>query len=149
MKPATTLIFMGLIGVGFISSFFDKPDKHKAFREKKETPAQIQAKKQKDEQCMLDPECFGKNHLSLDSQVECQMSVEAKAKYQYKWTDSWTQPKFIVYQWKTANKAVLTIAGGSLEFQNQFSAWQKTGYQCDILLSTGRVIDVQLYPLHG
>lgn len=115
---------------------------------KKADTQQIHATAPKPIDCGLDAKCIGKHKLSLETITECVTSIEAKAKYRFSWTDDWQNPKFIVYQWKTANKSVLTMAGGQLEVQNGFNAWQKMSYQCNVLLETGHIIDVKIKPLH-
>jgi hypothetical protein len=149
MKPATTIILTGAIILSFGAKLFNKPDEHQPIKAKQLSDLQFKTQKEENEKCQINPECYGKNFLSIESQVNCQMAIENKARYQYRWTDGWSKPKFIVFRWKTANKSVLTIAGGQLEVQNGFGAWQKMAYQCDILIDNDNVLDVQVSPLYG
>lgn len=86
--------------------------------------------------CRGDAECWSKKH-DVDAGSKCARLVERWAKYDYEWTNGWTQPKFRLWGWANREEGILRYTGDHIKFQNGFGAWQRMYYACDYNTETG------------
>ena len=98
-------------------------------------------------QCMPDSAlCLGKQNRSK-ALPQCVAAIEAKAKYDYKWTDGLLgDPKFRFddYMWVDPSNGVIAYSGNQIQMQNGFGAWGKVSYQCQFNVNLGVVTKVIL-----
>lgn len=76
----------------------------------------------------------------VDANGHCQRPVEDLAKYDFEWTDGWTEQKFSRYLARVVAPYVLTVVGDKIKFQNGFGAWQHMTYYCDYHVKEKRVL---------
>lgn len=129
-----TWLVAGLLGLVFInwivSPSSDKPS------------PQAKATQPSDAECSKTLECWGERHFAAAT-VRCQSAVERLAKFSFKWTDGFLEPKFSHYRWKSQKTGVVTYIGDKIQFQNGFGAWQNSMYECDFDTYSGRVLDAR------
>jgi hypothetical protein len=113
----------------------------RAAAEVQEKAAKAQAEDQK---CREDLHCWGEKAWAVGS-IYCREPIEKLAKWDFEWTDGWTEPKFSKYRWKDQKKGVVTIIGDKLKFQNGFGAWKRMTYSCDVEPTTNAVLSVQAF----
>lgn len=82
------------------------------------------------EPCREDIRCWAEDAL-IEASVACADAVQSVAKWDYEWTDTWTEPKFSRYRWKDKGTGVITYTGDKLKLQNGFGAWKRADYSCD------------------
>jgi hypothetical protein len=109
--------------------------------EVRENAAKAQAEDQK---CREDLHCWGEKAWSVGS-IYCREPIERLAKWDFEWTDGWTEPKFSRYRWKDQKKGVVTIIGDKLKFQNGFGAWKRVTYSCDVDPVSNSVLTVEVH----
>ena len=82
----------------------------------------------------------------IGASVRCVDVVERLARFSYRWTDGFLEPKLT--RWRaTGNPNVFTYLGDSLEFQNGSGAWwQRYVYECDYDVEAEVVIDARAQP---
>lgn len=109
----------------------------KAKKDAEELVAQEKAKQEKEiaakakaEQCRQDIQCWAEEAFVAASSA-CTVAVQSLAKWDYEWTDGWTEPKFARYRWKNKDKGIVTYMGDKLKLQNGFGAWKRVSYSCD------------------
>lgn len=101
--------------------------------------------KRKEAECPTNLNCWAKKH-SLDASVVCERMVERLAKFDFEWTDSWTELKFPRFRWANKKKGVVTYFGDKIKLQNGFGAWQHYVYACDYDPRSGKVVNVDGAP---
>ncbi len=101
---------------------------------------------QRDAECQLDANCSAKKAFTGEASVNCQNSIEHMAKYRFKWTDGWLGSKFGLVIWKDVSRTILHAAGGHLELENGFGAWQPYRYICEIRIANGQILAIQMAP---
>ncbi len=93
-------------------------------------PTDKEKEESKEKRCRQDIQCWGDKH-SLAATFACQPLIEARAKYDYKWTDGWFGAKLQRFRWKDRKVGSVSYTGDQIKFQNGFGAWQKVTYWCD------------------
>lgn len=89
----------------------------------------LQDKQAQEAACMADRECwFKRTHIEAD--VECASHIERRAKYDYKWEDSFLTSRFSRYRWSDKSRHLLEYIGDKVKFQNGFGAWMPMTYRC-------------------
>jgi Skp family chaperone for outer membrane proteins len=80
--------------------------------------------------CRQDIQCWAEGAFVAAS-FACTDAVQALAKWDYEWTDGWSEPKLERYRWKDKDKGIVTYIGTKIKFQNGFGAWKHMTYSCD------------------
>ena len=103
-----------------------------------------QKAKQEEAECLrLDnPECYISKHERGD--YMCAKAVEDSAKYEFKWTDGITEPKFSSLSWYDKNRRLVTLYGHRAQAQNGFGAFKNIQYSCTYNADTGEVLSTNL-----
>jgi len=116
-------------------------------RKEAERREQLAAKRRREKEaaCRKDLQCLGDKHASAAG-IKCDDQVERLAKYDVKWTDGWTEPKFSHFRWKDKEKGIITYIGDKAQFQNGFGAWQNVIYECDLDTRTNSPLEVRAQP---
>lgn len=99
-----------------------------------------QKAQQEEAECLrLDnPECYILKHERGD--YMCAKAVEDSAKYEFKWTDGITEPKFSSLSWYDKNRRLVTLYGHRAQAQNGFGAFKNIQYSCTYNADTGEVL---------
>ncbi|MFI3036984.1 hypothetical protein ACH54D_08995 [Atlantibacter hermannii] len=103
-----------------------------------------QRAKEEEAECLrLDnPECYISKHERGD--YMCAKAVEDSAKYEFKWTDGITEPKFSSLSWYDKNRRLVTLYGHRAQAQNGFGAFKNIHYSCTYNADTGEVLSVDM-----
>ena len=101
-----------------------------------------QKEKQEKAKCFEDAYCYASKHEGGD--YACKIAVEKSARYQFKWTDGITQPKFSSYGWYDKNRKLVTLYGHRAQAQNGFGAFKNVEYSCTFNANTGEVLSVNI-----
>jgi len=120
------------------------------------TEAQKAAKAQKAEQrkrereienekCKKDLQCWG-SKSSFRAISASKKRIENHAKYDFKWTDGWLEPKFSRLKWKNKKKLIITYVGDKIQFQNGFGAYQNHIYEVDFDTLNEKLLGIRVYP---
>jgi hypothetical protein len=88
------------------------------------------------------PECYISKHERGD--YMCAKAVEESAKYEFKWTDGITEPKFSSLSWYDKNRRLVTLYGHRAQAQNGFGAFKNIQYSCTYNADTGEVLSTNL-----
>ena len=125
-----------------------KIQERQAKQEQKATQEAVQALAEAEKErlemfagCRGDAECWNKKHF-LDADLKCARLVESWAKYDYEWTDGWTEKKFDLWGWADRDVGILRYTGEQIKFQNGFGAWQRMYYVCDYNTETEQAVAV-------
>ncbi|SOC83078.1 hypothetical protein SAMN05421890_1522 [Ensifer adhaerens] len=92
--------------------------------------ASAEAKKAQEAKCRADLQCWAEDAF-VSASIACKVAVQSLAKWDYEWTDSWSEPKLERYRWKDKAKGIVTYIGTKIKFQNGFGAWKHMTYFCD------------------
>lgn len=95
--------------------------------------------------CKEDLQCWGDKH-SISAAVYCEKDIERLAKYSFKWTDGFLEPKFSRFMWHDKDAGTVTYIGDKIEYQNGFGAFQNHIYQCDFDPVNELVLEVKANP---
>ena len=95
--------------------------------------------------CRQDVQCWGEKH-HLDAENLCPRLVEGWARFDYEWTDGFTDWKFDNWVWQDRPAGIIRYMGNNVKFQNGFGAWQRMHYMCDYNTETGNARVVQVVP---
>lgn len=79
---------------------------------------------------------FLKDKYWSDAEVRCRRQIERLAKWDFEWTNRWSERRFNSYRTTVKEANVLTIFGDRIKFQNGFGAWQHVSYGCDYNVKT-------------
>lgn len=103
-----------------------------------------QKAKDEEAECLqLDnPECYISKHERGD--YMCAKAVEDSAKYEFKWTDGFTEPKFSSLSWHDRSRRLVTLYGHRAQAQNGFGAFKNIQYSCTYNADTGEVLSTNL-----
>lgn len=103
-----------------------------------------QKAKEQEIECMRsdNPECYISKHERGD--YVCEKAVEDSAKYEFKWTDGITEPKFSSLSWYDKNRRLVTLYGHRAQAQNGFGAFKNIQYSCTYNADTGEVLSTNL-----
>ncbi|HBS1994880.1 TPA: hypothetical protein MAD10_001217 [Klebsiella quasipneumoniae subsp. quasipneumoniae] len=103
-----------------------------------------QKAKEQEIECMRsdNPECYISKHERGD--YVCEKAVEDSAKYEFKWTDGITEPKFSSLSWYDKNRRLVTLYGHRAQAQNGFGAFKNIQYSCTYNADTGEVLSTDL-----
>lgn len=95
-------------------------------------------------ECMRsdNPECYISKHERGD--YVCAKAVEDSAKYDFKWTDGFTEPKFSNLSWYDKDRKLVTLYGHRAQAQNGFGAFKHIEYSCTYNADTGEVLSTTL-----
>lgn len=96
------------------------------------------------QQCLKDLKCSW-DAASIDLAVECKLAIQSLAKWDYEWTNGWTEPAFSPAGWQDEEKGVLMAIGKSLKLQNGFGAWKHVAYLCAYDPVAKRVVDASVF----
>lgn len=88
--------------------------------------------------CFDDVDCYVSKHESGDYQ--CKVAVEESSKYQFKWTDGFSQQKFTASSWYDKSRRLVTLYGHRAQAQNGFGAFKNVQYSCVFNADTGEVL---------
>ena len=104
-----------------------------------------------EEQARIDAECRSMlecwhERYRFAAENACTSALEARAKYDFQWTDTWSERKFDekLTKWKDQDKGHLTYFGDKLRLQNGFGAFQTVLYRCDYDGTERRVLDTRI-----
>ncbi|MBD8554878.1 hypothetical protein IFT84_10115 [Rhizobium sp. CFBP 8762] len=100
-----------------------------------------EAVRAKEAACLADPQCAF-DELSIQISVDCRLAIEKLPKWDFEWTDSWTEPKFLPAGWAKKDQKTLLLMGQALKLQNGFGAWKRVSYFCAYNLVSRKVVDV-------
>lgn len=103
-----------------------------------------QKAKEEEAECLHrdNPECYISKHERGD--YMCAKAVEGSAKYEFKWTDGITEPKFSSLSWYDKNRRLVTLYGHRAQAQNGFGAFKNIQYSCIYNADTGEVLSTNL-----
>lgn len=103
-----------------------------------------QKAKEAEIECMRsdNPECYISKHERGD--YVCEKAVEDSAKYDFKWTDGITEPKFSSLSWYDKDRKLVTLYGHRAQAQNGFGAFKNIEYSCTFNADTGEVLSTTL-----
>ena len=103
-----------------------------------------QKAKEEEAECLRrdNPECYISKHERGD--YMCAKAVEGSAKYEFKWTDGITEPKFSSLSWYDKNRRLVTLYGHRAQAQNGFGAFKNIQYFCTYNADTGEVLSTNL-----
>ncbi len=87
--------------------------------------------KAEEEACRKEIECWGEKAHTVAA-FACPHLVERLAKFDFEWTDGWTEPKFSHFRWRDIEAGTVTVIGDKIKMQNGFGAWSHMIYECDI-----------------
>ncbi len=104
----------------------DSDSQQESFDSKATVP---RIKPQRDK-CRRDLKCWAERER-IEASYPCKVSVEAHAKYDVKWTNSWAEPRMSRYSWIDENAGTVKYFGDKVQFQNGFGAWQRMIFSCD------------------
>lgn len=118
-------------------------EKEAALRVETERAAAQKAKAEEVE-CRQDLKCWGERAWGVGT-YSCIEPIQRLAKWDYEWTDSWSEPKFSKYRWKDQEHGIVTIIGDKLKLQNGFGAWKHVTYSCDVDPVSESVLSVEVH----
>lgn len=78
--------------------------------------------------CLADLACVWKEQ-SVYMSAECKVAVQRLAKWDYEWTDGWTDRAFSPV-WLEKDNGLVLLSGDKLKLQNGFGAWKHVSYLC-------------------
>lgn len=90
-------------------------------------------------QCIID-------EYKIDAEVACNPRIESLANYTHRWVNAWYEPRYTHFAVDLEIENSLTMFGDAIEFQNGFSAWQRSSYVCVYDYESGVVITVDAQP---
>lgn len=116
----------------------------KAAREALLAVEKEQKAKEEEAECLRrdNPECYISKHERGD--YMCAKAVEGSAKYEFKWTDGITEPKFSSLSWYDKNRRLVTLYGHRAQAQNGFGAFKNIQYFCTYNADTGEILSTNL-----
>lgn len=113
-------------------------------RQRKAEAEKRKAERLKEEAaCRADVMCWGER-IRLKAIFACQPLIEKTARYSFRWTDGWLEPKFSKFAYSSGDTYVYW--GDKLQFQNRFGAWEYQVYKCMYNAATGEVDEVIVRP---
>ena len=115
----------------------------KAKKEREKAEELVSVAKAKEVACRKDIKCWGEK-ANLVATYLCPNLVERFAKYDFEWTDGWTEPKFSHYRWHDIGAGTVTVIGDKIKMQNGFGAWTHMIYECDIDPLKEKVLDLRV-----
>ena len=107
--------------------------------------AEAEAKAAEIEACRQDLQCWA-NKYSESASVQCQRQLERLSKYDFRWTNRWTETRFSRISWENQNQGIITYIGDKAQFQNVFGAWQNVIYSCTYDPVKDSAIDATVTP---
>lgn len=90
-----------------------------------------------------DLQCWGEKNV-VAAGVRCKRPIERFAKYDFKWTDGFLEPKMSHYRWSDIDANIVTYIGDKVQFQNGFGAFITMIYECDMSPDGETVLDVRI-----
>ncbi len=95
--------------------------------------------------CDADLRCLGDKH-NLTAAFKCREPVERLSRFAFEWTDGVLEPKFGRFRWKDQAAGVVTYLGDRARMQNEYGAWMKAAYECDLDTRSGVALEARLLP---
>lgn len=95
--------------------------------------------------CSRDLRCWGDKNQFIATR-RCRVAVENRAKYQFRWDDSWLEEKFPRFRWGNRERGTVIYVGDLISMQNGFGAWQRMRYACEFDPKLEAAIDVEVSP---
>lgn len=93
----------------------------------------------KEAACMKDLDCL-MDRKGLDMEVSCNIAIQGRAKYDYKWESANRYP---LRAWH--KEGVVYLAGDAVRFQNGLGAWQRHSYEC-LVTPDAQVVGLRVKP---
>lgn len=115
----------------------------KAEQERQAAEELAAKEKAEEEACRKEIKCWGEKAHTVAT-FSCPRLVERFAKYDFEWTDGWTEPKFSHFRWRDIGAGTVTVIGDKIKMQNGFGAWSHMKYGCDIDVVKKEVLDVRV-----
>jgi hypothetical protein len=112
--------------------------------EEKAAAAKLQAENEKQAACRNDLRCWAEAAF-VSASIDCANAIQSLAKWDYEWTDGWSEPKLARFRWKDQAAGIVTYTGDKLKLQNGFGAWKHVTYSCDYDPATKRVVSAQAF----
>ncbi|MGV8939056.1 MAG: hypothetical protein ACOH2J_18200 [Allorhizobium sp.] len=106
--------------------------------------AEAAADKAKADKCRQDLQCWAEDAF-VSASFDCTVAIQSLAKFDYEWTDGWTEPKLSRYRWSNKTTGIVTYLGDKIKFQNGFGAWKHMTYSCDYDPTSKTVINAEAY----
>ena len=93
--------------------------------------------------CLVDLQCAADRH-KFDALMACSKPIEARAKYDFEWTDGWGKERFDRALWKDdkIESGVIYFGGRALKFTNGFGAKSIMKYACVYNVATKKAESV-------
>lgn len=146
IKLIAFVFVVGYITMLVVESSHEKKSIQTTQAAPKETPAQTEIERKKQEEiCEKDRQCRLEKY-SFAAKSACQVVVEKLPKYEYEWVDGLMDQKFSEVRWSDFDAGIILVAGDKIKFQNGFGAYLNHRYGCEINVSTGEFLDVFAEP---
>lgn len=94
-------------------------------------PAKVEAPKKEPECARDDLDCRG-NKVLWTAGVFCRNAIEEQARFNFRWTNGFSEPKFDRYEWTNKPGKGITVIGDKVEFQNALGNYLPVTYWCDL-----------------
>ncbi len=78
-----------------------------------------------------DLDCRGSKAM-LYAELLCKSAIEQSAANNFRWVDSFLEPKFSRYRWTKKPSGRITMIGDKIEFMNGYGAYFPMTYECDL-----------------
>ncbi len=102
---------------------------------------ELAEKKAAEEKCKTDPICVPN---SGEAEYHCSNAIENRARFQSKWVNGWTEPRFQGITWRKGERKEILMFGNNVMFQNGFGAWKRIDYSCTYNALANFVVDVDI-----
>lgn len=106
--------------------------------------AEAEIKAAEKAKCMSDVRCAW-DSVSIDLLVDCKIAIQGLAKWDFEWTNEWTESAFMPAGWSKSKKGILMAIGKNLKLQNGFGAWKHVSYLCAYDPVAKRVVDASVF----
>ena len=94
--------------------------------------------------CRRDLNCWAKENMQQTNL--CIRGIETKTEFDFRWTNKILEPKFTRFQWHNKAGLTITYSGDELMVQNQYGAFARTIYECDLDPLGKTVLATRIYP---
>jgi hypothetical protein len=106
---------------------------------------ELASKQAEEAKCEADLRCIAEKK-TIEATFKCVPYVERLATNNFEWIDKWYEPKFSHFKWRDQKDLVVTYVGDKIKYQNGFSGWVLSRYECDYSIRAGIVLDVRASP---
>ena len=111
---------------------------------KRGTTADYKAAHAANQNCRVDVQCWGDIHLGAAIAL-CQAQIEQRAKYGFKWENSFSS-NLGALRWTKDPGGAVRYMGDGIKIQNAFGVFENHIYVCDFDPASITVVNVQLMP---